>query len=312
MVPALAEPAPAEPAPAEPAFIVTQPGASQRARWRDLAPRVASILVMAPLGLATIFAGGWIWQGVLTALCVVAMLEWASLSGARPRTPLAQLAALSPPFGWVLYLAALRWGGALLPDLPYGLVVDAAPFVVVGLIAFWTAPSNRLLSAGVAYVGFGWASLLILRQGAGGLGLVLFVMLVVWGNDIGAYLTGRLIGGPRLAPSLSPGKTWAGSAGGIVLGVAAGLAVIAALGSARPHPRVIEAVVQAAVLAIVAQAGDLLESALKRRVGKKDSGSLIPGHGGLLDRVDGLLGAATGAVLLRLAAIGVYGVDAWQ
>ncbi len=304
MVPALAKSTLVEPA------RVDQP-ARPRARWRDLAPRVASALVMVPLGLATIFAGGLIWQVVLTALSMIAMLEWASICGARPPTPLARIAAVSLPIGWVCHLAAARWGGAA-ASLPAGLIADAAPFAVVALVAFWVIPTSRFVALGVAYVGFGWASLLILREGAGGLGLVLFVMLVVWGNDIGAYLAGRLLGGPRLAPALSPGKTWAGAAGGIVLGVAAGLCAIAALRSGAPHPRFAGASVQALVLALVAQAGDLLESALKRRFGKKDSGSFIPGHGGLLDRVDGLMGAASGAILLRLAAIGMYGADQWQ
>ena len=105
------------------------------------------------------------------------------------------------------------------------------------MAAFWIIPTSRVVALGLAYVGFGWASLLILREGAGGLGIVLFVMLVVWGNDIGAYMAGRLLGGPRLAPALSPGKTWAGAVGGTVLGVAAGLAVVAALGRRPPASR---------------------------------------------------------------------------
>ncbi len=307
MVPALDKPALADPALFDPAAA-----ARLRTRWRDLAPRVASALVMVPLGLATIFAGGLVWQAVLTALSMIAMLEWASICGARPPTVLARIAAVSLPIGWACHLAAAHWRGALPLFLQAGLIVDAAPLMIVALAAFCLLPASRAVALGVAYVGFGWASLLILREGAGGLGLVLFVMLVVWGNDIGAYLAGRLIGGPRLAPALSPGKTWAGAAGGMLLGVAAGLCVTAALGGGRPHPRLAEATFQAVVLVIIAQAGDLLESALKRRFGKKDSGNFIPGHGGLLDRVDGLMGAASGAILLRLATIGAYGVDAWQ
>jgi phosphatidate cytidylyltransferase len=280
----------------------------QKAPWRDLAPRLASALVMAPLGLASIWAGGLIWQVVLTALSIVALLEWASLCGARPKTRLAQASAAALVIGLTCHFGFTQWGNT--PDLQI-LGAALAPFAVVGLATFWLMPANRALSLGMAYVGFGWASLLLLREAPGGAGVVLFVMLVVWGNDIGAYLAGRLIGGPRMAPALSPGKTWSGAVGGLVLGVPAGLAVLAALGQTASPGGARAGLVSGVILVIVAQAGDLLESGLKRRFGKKDSGSFIPGHGGLLDRVDGLLGAATAAILLRLAYLSTQGAGGW-
>jgi phosphatidate cytidylyltransferase len=269
---------------------------------------------MAPAGLLAIWAGGLVWQAVLTALGLIAMLEWASLCGARPTTRLAQVTAATMLLAWICHVGLAHAGNLpLLLDIPSGMAGDAAPFLVVALVAFWLMPTSRALALGMAYVGLGWAALLVLRQGPGGLGLILFIMFVVWANDIGAYLAGRLVGGPRMAPLLSPGKTWAGAAGGLALGVAAGLGVVLVLNHGRaPHPGVSGAALQAVTLAVVAQAGDLLESAMKRRFGKKDSGSLIPGHGGLLDRVDGLLAAASAAMLWRLSAIGLQGVDTWQ
>jgi len=122
---------------------------------------------------------------------------------------------------------------------------------------------------------------------------LLWLLFVVWATDIAAYFVGRGIGGPRLAPGISPGKTWAGLAGGMLGAAVVGGAVAAASGGPAGL-----AVMVALVLAVVAQAGDLFESFLKRRAGLKDSGTLIPGHGGVLDRLDGLLFAAPAYALL--------------
>ena len=135
---------------------------------------------------------------------------------------------------------------------------------------------------------------------------VLFLLLVVWAGDIGAYLIGRWIGGPRLAPHISPGKTWSGAVGGLLAAVAAGLVAAHVLSDAATW----RVVVIAAALGVVAQAGDLLESFVKRRLEVKDSGHLIPGHGGLFDRLDGVLAAAPVAAMLALT-LG-RGVVLWQ
>ncbi len=144
---------------------------------------------------------------------------------------------------------------------------------------------------GVPYAAASLAALWAVRSAYGARGLF-FILVVVWCSDIGAYAAGRLLGGPRLAPSISPGKTWSGAAGGLAAAMAGGI-VIAGLN--------IWAALGAAVLGIASQLGDLGESALKRRYQVKDSGRLIPGHGGLLDRLDGLMAAALVAGLAMAA-----------
>src|SRR5579883_3365205 len=141
---------------------------------------------------------------------------------------------------------------------------------------------------------------------AGGRALLIWLLAVVWATDIGAYAAGRSIGGPRLAPRLSPRKTWAGLAGGVLSAALAGGA--AALLLAVPAPLLLVAL--SAGLAIVAQLGDLAESLAKRRFGVKDSSGLIPGHGGVLDRLDGLLAVVPAVALLTLAS--GRGVLAWH
>jgi phosphatidate cytidylyltransferase len=131
-----------------------------------------------------------------------------------------------------------------------------------------------------------------------GLYNVLFLVILVWCSDSGAYLTGRMVRGPKLAPRISPGKTVAGAAGGLAAAMLGGICVALTV----PHPTSLwDAAFVAALLGVAAQAGDLLESYVKRRLGTKDSGRLIPGHGGLLDRLDALIAAALAAAVLALA-----------
>ena len=169
------------------------------------------------------------------------------------------------------------------------------PIPALTLLAGWL---DMLAGAGSLY----W---LRSDQGAGLID-VLFLLVVVWSSDIGAYIAGRMIGGPKLAPAISPGKTWSGAVGGLLSAMVIGLLVSRAV---APGP-VMHALIVGAGLSIASQLGDLLESALKRHFGVKDSSRLIPGHGGVFDRLDGVLAAAPVAVMLALS-LGA-GVELWR
>jgi phosphatidate cytidylyltransferase len=154
----------------------------------------------------------------------------------------------------------------------------------------------------VAYAAIPAAALAFLRDGdAAGLWAILFLFAVVWATDILAYFVGRAVGGPKLAPSISPGKTWSGAIGGAAAGTLAGIGVAAAAASPA-SPWLIG--LAALLLSVLSQMGDLFESGLKRRFGVKDSGWLIPGHGGVMDRVDGLVAAAIALYVVGALAAG--------
>ena len=199
----------------------------------------------------------------------------------------------------------LLWAGGLAWDL---LVLLAGGLAAIEWVRLCRPlrPKRRwpVLAAGVICIAPGTIALIWLRTGAAGLANVLFVLLVVWAGDIGAYLAGRAFGGPRLAPRISPGKTWSGAGGGLLAAMAVAFAFAVSLGPAW------RALPVAAILSVAAQGGDLMESAIKRGFGVKDSGHLIPGHGGVLDRIDALLTAAPLAALLALR-LG-HGVHLWQ
>jgi phosphatidate cytidylyltransferase len=186
------------------------------------------------------------------------------------------------------------------------LLFAAPPLVMFGLLAVGVVATfaeaqlrgdGRSLAVGLAYAGLAAISLALLRgSDTPGLWAILFLFAVVWATDILAYFVGRALGGPRLAPAISPGKTWSGAIGGAVGGIAAGAAVAAAAGRLS-----LSLVLIGALLSIASQIGDLFESGVKRRYGVKDASGLIPGHGGLMDRVDGLV--AAGFVLYVIGAI---------
>jgi phosphatidate cytidylyltransferase len=244
--------------------------------------RVASGAVLAVLAAGAVLQGGAALALFLLLGLALAAREWAALArdGSEP--------------GRVLLLGApLLVGGAAIFAVGSGHAPLAWPLILLGaaasagLAALIPGGAPHRTAFGTFYLGAPAAILLWLREDPrGGAGCVLWLLAVVAATDTLAYAAGRTIGGPRLAPAISPGKTWAGLAGGVFGAALVGAAGGALLGWFWPSASGL-----AALLALVAQAGDLFESWLKRRAGRKDSGALLPGHGGILDRIDGLLPA---------------------
>lgn len=259
-----------------------------------LAARIASALVLAPVPIAAIWFGSpWL---PLLAIAAAGVLgwEWARLCGGSD----GRLG------GTVLIAVELVAVGAAAAA---GITIGAGVLVVGTVLVLWTAQMRAdrapgWLAAGALWVGLPCILLLWLAQHAGAGRTVLFwLFAVVWATDIGAYVFGRWFGGPHLAPKWSPGKTWAGLIGGAACAALAGLATAWVTGNMGGITAVASLVAVSAALAIVEQFGDLAESVAKRRFGVKDSSGLIPGHGGFLDRLDGLLAVIPAVALLTWA-----------
>jgi len=252
-----------------------------------LRQRVISALALAPIPLVAAFLGRPFWDVLIAATGALMAWEWARLCGRGAASPVGMATIAVAPL--IVAIGAVWSMGVALIALLVGVVATAAA------AALEQSGGRPWLALGVAYVGLPCLALTSIRAMLdGGLATLLWVLALVWATDTGAYAAGRSIGGPKLAPRISPNKTWAGLLGGIVAAGLVGLAAAVWLSV----PSVWTVVLLSAGLAIVEQAGDLFESAVKRHFGVKDSGNLIPGHGGVLDRVDGLL-----AVSLAVAGL---------
>ena len=248
-------------------------------RRSELATRTLTGLGMVALALVALAFGGFPFWLLAVVAGVFMMAEWSVLHLAEPKTKRLGQYVLFVPLAIMCPIAAGPNFFAL------GLLVGAFFFLTI-------VTRRAQLGLGVLYCGLPVYALLLIRHEPDGIRNALWALAIVWATDIGAYFAGRSIGGPKLAPTISPNKTWAGLIGGIVL------ATVIALVMQRVYLLPLRFVVATPLLAIVAQGGDLYESWLKRRAGVKDSGSVIPGHGGVLDRLDGLVPVMPLAALL--------------
>jgi phosphatidate cytidylyltransferase len=258
----------------------------------DFRARLLSALILGPLVLVALVLGGWIFTLLIAVVVAMAGREWARMIGGERYRSVMAAATVVPAVvatilvpGWPIIGAALA-------------LLAGAAGVVLALVRKVEGP--LWFGFGVPYVVVGAGAVLWLRElPVVGLELALYLVVVVWGADIGAYAAGRTIGGPKLWPRVSPKKTWAGLFGGMVAAGVLGAGVSVAYGGPVLGPLML-----GAVLAAIGQGGDLFESAMKRRSHVKDSGSLIPGHGGILDRIDAMLVAAPALVLVHLLSGG--------
>jgi phosphatidate cytidylyltransferase len=270
-------------------------------RGNDLALRVGSALVLAPLAVGVAYLGGWFFAAFWGVAAIIVMWEWTTLVAGDDRRSVLMTGIVA-----VALAVALAASSVGANDKIHDLRLAAAPIVLaMGMLACAAiAPRARgfWVAAGVPYAGaMGLAPIVLRSDAALGFVAMIFLFAIVWATDIAAYFVGRAVGGPKLAPRLSPNKTWSGSIGGIAGAVLAAVLVVqfSAVGT------FVAATLVAIALSIAVQIGDLAESAIKRRFGAKDAGSLIPGHGGLMDRLDGFVAAAVLACLIGLAHGGI-------
>ncbi|MCF2523790.1 phosphatidate cytidylyltransferase [Bradyrhizobium sp. G127] len=254
--------------------------------------RVVAAMVLAPLTIGIAWIGGWPWICLVTAAGALLYAEWLMIVGASRNR----------------FLVAAGVSALVIAGLPMvaGRTDVAVAILVAGtaVVAIFASKQRLWVAGGMVYAAAAViASILVRLDAEAGFLALMFVLLVVWVTDIGGYFAGRGIGGPKLWPRVSPKKTWAGAIGGLVLSLAVA-AAFALLGYGRMLPLLL----LGTMLSVVSQLGDLFESAIKRQFGVKDSSHIIPGHGGLMDRLDGFVAAIVFAAFIGFLRGGLDGV----
>jgi phosphatidate cytidylyltransferase len=262
---------------------------AKRFDWSNLGLRVASAAVLAPAILAAAWFGGWPYLVVIAIGVALLAIEWGGMSApVAPTRVAAAVAAAVLIAVFVGYRGDFIWA--------WGAIALTAAGAAV--IARGVAERPADTAYGVLYIAPAALSLVWLRSTNQGHWWVMMLFAATWAADIGAFAVGSTLKGPKLWPRFSPNKTWSGFVGGLAAATAAG-SLMAYMSEFQLNTWAAASIGFAVGLATMA--GDLWESALKRRFGVKDSGDLIPGHGGLLDRVDGLMFAVVVMAALRLA-----------
>ncbi len=271
----------------------------------NLTIRIASALVLVPLAIAGAWQGGIYFLVLVIVIAIASWAEWSRITGCCG----AGLVRLLPVAFIVLALIGGYFSNLTGVITAIGAALLAAAFGAVQAgRANGAAPPVTWAISGVAYIALPCLSLVLMRGDlSSGLSAILLLFLCVWATDTFAYFGGRLIGGPKLWPAVSPKKTVSGALSGlagavVVAGICASFLTGLALGMT---------LVLGGLYSIAGQLGDLFESAVKRRFGVKDSGQVIPGHGGVLDRVDGLFGAAAAGLLIWIANGGAMPLSGW-
>lgn len=253
-----------------------------RRSWTDLGPRFASAIVLLLVTGVCLYFGSYVYAALVGAVFAGCYREWERMVTLRPLTPIG-----------IALIALLAVAAMIYPAL--GPLASFAAVAVAAVAAALGSPGTRLWRAGgVVFYGIVIVVLMSIRGHAtwdqpgvvdSGLWASALLGSVIWATDTGAYFTGRQVGGEKLAPDISPSKTWSGAIGGFALGTLVGLVVWLLV---APHSPWWIGLGLCAALSVLGQAGDLAESAIKRRFRIKDSGDIIPGHGGLMDRLDSL------------------------
>lgn len=247
---------------------------------KEIGLRAVSAIVLGPAAVAATWAGGVWFLALMVAACIVLAFEWAAMSAPHAR----RVMGGAVTFGVVAAVISAHFG---VMSVAFMMLVFGA--AAAGLYARGRGQEALDAAYGVLYLGWPAVLLIWLRDvdSAVGLHWTVLVFAVAWASDILAYLVGSIVGGPKLWPRFSPNKTWSGFVGGLVAGTAAGVVMAAWLDMGMLTPA--WGGMLGLTAAFATMAGDLWESALKRRFGVKDAGNTIPGHGGLLDRVDGMM-----------------------
>ncbi len=255
----------------------------------SLQTRILSALVLVPVAIAAAWAGGWIFAVLCVLVGILIGWEWPRLfykDGKARKLLMIWIGLSAAAAGLAAYFA------------PYALLLLLGVCFFAALAMVFINGGRVLPAFGVLYAAVPVCAMILFRNDSEyGLWVIIWLFGVVWATDIAAYFTGKALGGPKLSPQYSPNKTWSGLGGGVVAAAIAGGLVAYMIGNSS----VAVLAFLSGAMAIIAQIGDVFESSLKRQAGVKDSSHIIPGHGGIMDRLDGLIAVAGISLLIGIA-----------